>query len=285
VNFAQAKYVEFFGLKIFYIVPDRNFAKEHFSVFLAGKDEATAYVRVDNLHEFIIAKKSAARAWAYNYVMKSFWRNNSLSIVVFGLFGLFLTGQIFTGFAVDNQDLQEHGATAISFGAYLLSGHFMEAVFENWESEFLQMSAYVVLTVFLVQKGSAESKAPGKFEQVDAAPKAKRGAPWPVRRGGWTLMLYQNSLALALFGLFLMSFALHGIGGARAACDEAKLHGQQCESVVGYMTGTQFWFESFQNWQSEFLAVGSLVLLSIWLRQQGSPESKPVSGPDEKTGE
>jgi len=217
--------------------------------------------------------------------MKAFWRNNSLSVVVLALFGLFLLGQAFTGFAVNNQELSEHGRAAIGFGAYLLSGHFMEAVFENWESEFLQMGAYVLLTVWLVQKGSAESKAPGKFEQVDAAPKRKRRAPWPVRRGGWVLKLYQNSLVIAMFGLFFVSFILHGIGGTRAACDEQRLHGQPCESVIGYMTSSQFWFESFQNWQSEFLAVGSLIIFSIWLRQQGSPESKPVSASHVKTGE
>jgi hypothetical protein len=206
--------------------------------------------------------------------MKDFWRNNGLSVTMLGLFGLFLTGQILTGYAVHNEELADHGQAAISLLSYLASGHFVEAVFENWESEFLQMGAYVVLTVWLFQKGSSESKEPGKFDAVDKAP--KRG--W---RSSWW---YRNSLAIALFALFVMSFVLHGMGGAAAACEESRQHDQPCESTIGYMTSSQFWFESFQNWQSEFLAVASLILLSIWLREEGSPESKPVDAPNDKTG-
>jgi hypothetical protein len=204
--------------------------------------------------------------------MKSFWRNNGLSVVMFGLFGLFLAGQALAGWSVSNDDRGEHGLAAVSLGTYLLSGHFIEAVFENWESEFLQMGAYVLLTVYLFQKGSAESKEPGKFGQV--------GRP-PHRVASW---LYRNSLGLALFGIFAVSFALHGLGGWQESCSEARMHHEACESVMGYMTSNQFWFESLQNWQSEFLAVGALVLLSIWLRQQGSPESKAVGDPNDKTG-
>jgi hypothetical protein len=217
--------------------------------------------------------------------MKEFWQNYSLSIVMFGLFGLFLIGQALTGFQVYNEELEQHGRAAVSLAAYLLTGHFMEAVFENWESEFLQMGAYVFLTVYLFQKGSAESKRPGKFEQVDVPPRKRRqGAPWPVRAGGWVLKLYQNSLSLVLMTFFAVSLLLHGVGGARAACLEQQFHHQPCESLMNYMTSSQFWFESFQNWQSEFLAVGSLIVLSIWLRQQGSPESKPVDAPHSETG-
>lgn len=220
--------------------------------------------------------------------MKNFWKNNSLSIVMFSLFALFLIGQIVTGLQVNNEDLQQHGQAAMGLWEYLKSGHFGEALFENWESEFLQMSAYVFLTVFLYQKGSAESKDPGKFEQVDRDPEKQRRnktAPWPVHEGGWLLMLYKNSLALALGMIFLGAFVLHGIEGAREVCSEAQLHGEKCETTIGYMTGSQFWFESFQNWQSEFLAVWALIVLSIFLRQQGSPESKPVAASNMKTGE
>ncbi len=220
-------------------------------------------------------------------VMKRFWLNNSLSLVMFGLFALFLGGQIVAGFQVYNANLMQEGALPVSIAVYLTSGHFMEAVFENWESEFLQMAAYVLLTVYLFQKGSAESKSPGKYELVDEDPlreRGRRGVPWPVRRGGWVLRLYEHSLALALGALFVMSFVLHGVGGARAECTQDQLYGRPCESVVQYMSGAQFWFESFQNWQSEFLSVGVLILLSIWLRQQGSPESKPVAAPDYETG-
>jgi hypothetical protein len=172
--------------------------------------------------------------------------------------------------------------------SYLRSGHFGEAVFENWESEFLQMAAYIVLTVFLFQKGSAESKDPEKTESTDAKPEQvakKKNVPWPVRKGGFILKLYKNSLLIAFGLLFLMSFSLHAVEGARQNCSEEQFHQKPCDSLIEYATGSQFWFESFQNWQSEFLAVGSIVVLSIFLRQQGSPESKPVVAPHNSTGE
>jgi hypothetical protein len=219
--------------------------------------------------------------------MKHFWRNNSLSIVLFGAFLVCLFGQIMTGFTVYNEDRQEHHQPAVSMAAYLTSGHFGEAVFENWESEFLQMAAYIVLTIFLFQKGSAESKDPDKSEESDEKPESKSGdsnAPWPVRKGGVILALYKNSLLLAFLLLFIMSFTLHAVEGARENCREGVVHQQGCESVIEYATGPQFWFESFQNWQSEFLAVASIVVLSIFLRQQGSPESKSVAAPYSTTG-
>lgn len=219
--------------------------------------------------------------------MKKFWRNNSLSIVLFAAFFVCLVGQILTGHAVYNEERQEHRQSVVSMPAYLTSGHFGEAVFENWESEFLQMAAYVLLTVFLFQKGSAESKDPDAAEESDEKPESKSSdsnAPWPVRRGGLILTLYKNSLLIAFALLFLMSFALHAVEGARENCREGTVHQQGCESLQEYVTGSQFWFESFQNWQSEFLAVGSIVVLSIFLRQQGSPESKPVAAPHSTTG-
>jgi hypothetical protein len=219
--------------------------------------------------------------------MKNFLRNNSLSIVLFAAFFACLLGQTLTGYAVYNEDHQEHRQPEVSMTTYLSSGHFGEAVFENWESEFLQMAAYIVLTVFLFQKGSAESKDPDASEEADEKPEGKShdsNAPWPVRKGGVVLALYKNSLLIAFSLLFLMSFGLHAVEGARENCREGLSHQQQCESIGEYITGPQFWFESFQNWQSEFLAVGSIVVLSIFLRQQGSPESKPVAAPHSATG-
>jgi hypothetical protein len=218
--------------------------------------------------------------------MKKFWRNNSLSIVLFAAFVLCLFGQTITGYQVKNDDLEEHGRATLSMGSYLTSGHFGEAVFENWESEFLQMAAYIMLTIFLFQKGSAESKDPNRVEAVDKAPEGKKGAknvPWPVKKGGLILVIYKNSLLIAFTLLFLISFSLHAIEGARENCQVGLFHAQQCESLRQYVTGPQFWFESFQNWQSEFLAVGSIVVLSIYLRQQGSPESKPVAAANDTT--
>jgi len=220
--------------------------------------------------------------------MKHFLRNNGLSIAMFALFFIFLSGQTVTGFMEYNEDQQSHQQSEVGFVEYLGTGHFIEAVFENWESEFLQMAAYVVLTAFLFQKGSSESKDPDKpMEAVDADPRKAektKDTPGPVKSGGLVLKLYENSLAISLVSLFLMSFLLHALGGMREYNQEQMEHGEEGVSFLGYFATSRFWFESFQNWQSEFLAVGSLIVLSIFLRQKGSPESKPVAAPHSATG-
>jgi hypothetical protein len=221
--------------------------------------------------------------------MHRFFRNNGLSVVLFAIFVFTLLGQGLTGHQEYNQDQQEHGQPAVTFGEYLGSGHFVEATFENFESEFLQMAAYVLLTVFLFQKGSSESKDPEEEEPVDRDPrgsKNKEDAPGPVRRGGLILKLYENSLFIAFVLLFLASFLLHAVGGVEEYNQEMFEHGRggQALTAIQYMGTSRFWFESFQNWQSEFLALFSMVVLSIFLRQKGSPESKPVDSPHGKTG-
>jgi hypothetical protein len=221
--------------------------------------------------------------------MRRFLRNNGLSLVLFFLFFLtFLIGQSITGHLNNNEELSEHGQPTLTYSEYLISSHFLEATMENWESEFLQMFFYVLLTVFLYQKGSSESKDPDKEEAVDRDPrfsKDKKDAPWPVRKGSLILKLYENSLGLAFLLLFLMSFVLHAAGGAAEYNEDQRTHGQGAQlTVFGYMANSRFWFESLQNWQSEFLAIGSMVVLSIWLRQKGSPESKPVDAPHSQTG-
>lgn len=169
--------------------------------------------------------------------------------------------------------------------AYLLTPHFRSALFENWESEFLQMGFYVLLTRSLFQIGSSESKDPSAKEEVDREPDPGRpGAPWPVRRGGWILALYKNSLSIAFFAMFLASFLGHFQGSFQHAVEEHAEKSQPIPSIGEYLTSAEFWFESFQNWQSEFLAVASIVILSIWLRQKGSPESKPVDAAHLTTG-
>jgi hypothetical protein len=159
---------------------------------------------------------------------------------------------------------------------------------ENWESEFLQMFFFIILTVFLYQKGSAESKDPNEKEEVDREPRKSRKkklAPWPVRQGGWVSKVYEHSLSLAFLLLFLGSFWLHAVGGAGEYNDNQRVHGHpERVTTVGYMTTAQFWFESLQNWQSEFLAVGSMVVLTIFLREKGSKESKPVDAAHDETG-
>jgi succinate dehydrogenase hydrophobic anchor subunit len=219
--------------------------------------------------------------------MRRILRENGLSIVLFLLFFFSLVGQTLTGHAEYNEDQQEHGQPTASVVEYLATGHFVEAIFENWESEFLQMSAYVVFTIFLFQKGSSESKDPGRVERVDLVPNQSRkdkNAPWPVRRGGWILKLYENSLSLTLFLLFLISLVLHAAGGVKEFNQDQLEHGKQTISMIQYMGSSRFWFESFQNWQSEFLSVGAMVVLSIFLRQKGSPESKPVDSSHSDTG-
>lgn len=219
--------------------------------------------------------------------MKRFWRENSLSVVLFALFGLFLLGQILTGFREYNSDQQDHNAPTVGYLRYLQTGHFTEAVFENWESEFLQMASYVLLTVWLRQKGSAESKSLSESEPVDKDPKRSRlrpDAPKSVRQGGWRLRLYKSSLSLAFAALFLISISLHAEGGAREYNRELKEHGARPISLSEYVRSSRFWFESFQNWQSEYLAVACIVVLSVFLRQKGSPESKPVDAPHGEGG-
>ena len=218
--------------------------------------------------------------------MKKFVRENSLSLVMTTLFVFALVGQIATGWDVYNKDQVEHGGQAVGIGQYLTSGHFGEAVFENWESEFLQMGLFVVLTVWLRQKGSPESKALDGREEVDREPDPNRpGAPWPVRMGGVVEKVYANSLAIALLALFAMSFALHVITGAAEYSADQVAHGAAAVSPLQYLGTSQLWFESFQNWQSEFMSIGALVVLAVFLRQKGSPESKPVDAPNAETSD
>jgi hypothetical protein len=220
--------------------------------------------------------------------MRRILRENGLSIVLFVCFFLtILVGQSITGHREYNSDQQEHGQAPITYAEYLRSGHFLEATMENWESEFFQMGWYVLLTVFLFQKGSSESKKLDEKEPVDRDPrksKNKKDAPWPVRKGGIALKLYENSLTIAFALLFLLSFFLHALGGTRVYNQEQVWHGGETVSVMQYMGTSRFWFESFQNWQSEFLAIFAMVVLSIFLRQKGSPESKPVDAPHSQTG-
>ena len=215
----------------------------------------------------------------------SFLKNNGLTIVFTILFIISLVGQLFTGFEEHNNNRQDNGQPEINLSQYLKSGHFLQATFENWESEFLQMLLFVVLTIFLYQKGSSESKDVEEPEEVDREPSPKRkDAPWPVRAGGWVLSVYKHSLSIALLLLFLLSFGVHFYGSLKDFNEEELIHGRPAANAASYLSNTKFWFESFQNWQSEFLSVIAIVVCSIFLRQQGSPQSKPVDAPDSETG-
>jgi len=214
-------------------------------------------------------------------------RDRALTLVLMAMFLLFLAGQLLTGWAEYNSGQAQHGHAAVALGAYLSTGHPWEALFENWESEFLQMAVFVLLTTFLIQKGSPESRRPDVKEPVDADPRDftdDPDAPWPVRRGGWILRLYENSLGLAFVLLFLIAWVGHALGGFAEYADDQVAHGLPRPVFTVYLMSPRFWFESFQNWQSEFLAIASMVWLAVYLRQRRSPESKPVHAPHDETG-
>ena len=218
--------------------------------------------------------------------MKTFLKNNSLSLSFFALFLLTIACQIIFGMQEHNKEITEQGGHAVSLAGYLHSGHFLQSTFENWESEFLQMALFVVLTIFLQQKGSSESKDFDKEEEVDREPDPNRnGAPWPVKKGGLLLFLYKHSLTIVLLLLFILSFLVHFYGSLKDENVQLALKGRPLESSSDYITDSRFWFESFQNWQSEFLSVFAIIVLSIYLRQKGSPQSKPVDASHDKTGE
>jgi hypothetical protein len=166
----------------------------------------------------------------------------------------------------------------------LCTGHFISATFENFQSEFLQMALYVVLTIHLRQLGSAESKKLGEEEEVDREPRALKNAPWAVKKGGLVAKLYSQSLSICFTILFLGSWALHLYGSWQDYNVEQTLKQKPRETITAFLAEPTFWFETFQNWQSEFLSVAAIVFLTIYLRQQGSPESKPVDAPHIQTG-
>ncbi len=216
--------------------------------------------------------------------MKKILKYNGLSVAMLLLFILTLIAQIITGFKSHNDEIKNQHGKPFTLKEYLISGHFIEATFENWESEFLQMGLFVVLSIFLYQKGSSESNDPDKKEQTDNEPEVKDGAPGPVRKGGLILAVYKHSLSITYFLLFLMSFFLHFYGSLLNYNDNQILMGLPVTKAKDYIEKSQFWFESFENWQSEFLSIFSMVVLTIFLRQKGSPQSKPVDAPHSKTG-
>jgi hypothetical protein len=230
--------------------------------------------------------------------MKHFLRNNSLSLVLFGFFLVCIVLQIITGLHQHNEELQRHGLSVLGWDDYLLSGHFIEATFENWESEFFQMGLYVLLTAVLYQRGSSESnplpeekKHPLELQIEELQKKlkqekiAKYGSPWPVRKGGIWAKLYARSFSIVLFALFFISWILHALAGWKENNLERSFYHEDPQSLLEFMGSSDFWFQSFQNWQSEFVSVAVLVVLSVYLRQKGSAQSKDVDAPHWMTGE
>jgi len=215
-----------------------------------------------------------------------FFKDNGLTIALLALFAASLIGHWLAGLHFQNEQLQAHGEDPVSAIAFLSDPLFLSTVFENWESEFLQMSMYVVLTSFLFQRGSAESEDPdAPARDGDSIEKTgKADAPRALRRGAVIRWLYGHSLGIALLLLFVASFIMHWVFSAKEAAAEAASHGEEALPLFQYLGSAQLWFESFQNWQSEFLSTAVIVVLSIFLRQKGSPESKPVAAPHAQTG-
>lgn len=214
-------------------------------------------------------------------------RDRALTLVLMAMFVAALIGQVWAGLHEYNAEQIEHAEAVVTLQGYFHTGHLWEAVFENWESEFLQMAVFVLLTTVLIQKGSPESRRPGAVELVDADPRRFRdlpGVPWPVRRGGWVLRVYQHSLGLAFFVLFVFSLAGHAAGGYADYASDQLAHGLSEPGFADYLASPRFWFESFQNWQSEFLSIALMVWLAVYLRQRWSPESKPVHASHTDTG-
>ena len=221
--------------------------------------------------------------------MKKHLRNNSLGLVFGLLFLLTLGGQAVAGWHAFNAEQAAEGLGTLGLARYLASSDFAVDVAENWQSEYLQFLLYIVLTVWLVQKGSPESKEPDKVG-TESAEDQKIGAhavddsPGWAKRRGWRASVYSSSLALVMAAIFLLSWLVQAIAGW-AAFNETRL--EQLQDPIGwgsYLLNADFWSRTLQNWQSEFLAVGSMAVLAIYLRERGSPESKPVGAPHDSTG-
>lgn len=221
--------------------------------------------------------------------MKKALRNNGLSLFFGLIFLLALLGQALTGHALFNQEQVASGLEEISLGQYLASSNFAVDVSENWQSEYLQFLLYIFATIWLVQKGSPESKElnqPGREsdrEQLVGEFSNAKSPKW-ARVSGWRRTLYSNSLGVTMGLIFLLSWLAQSIAGSSNYNQEQIKNFQQPVSWAEYIVSPEFWNRTLQNWQSEFLAVGSMVVLSIYLRQRGSPESKPVGSAHDDTG-
>jgi hypothetical protein len=221
--------------------------------------------------------------------VKTVLRNNGLSLFFGLIFLLALLGQGLTGHALFNEEQLSAGLDEISLGQYLTSSSFAVDVSENWQSEYLQFLLYIIATIWLVQKGSPESKEPDKRgpesdrEQIVGEHCNPKSPAWAKVRG-WRLTVFSNSLGATMGLIFALSWLVQSIAGNSAYNEEQLKNFQRPLSWAEYVVSPEFWNRTLQNWQSEFLAVGSMVVLSVYLRQRGSPESKPVGSPHDNTG-
>jgi hypothetical protein len=216
-------------------------------------------------------------------------RNHSLSLVFLVMFLGALVGQAIAGHAEYNNEQIAHMSETVSLWRYVVSSEFGQAVMENWQSEYLQFTTFIVLTVWLVQKGSPESKKPDEIgtesdEQQKVGAHADARSPKWARARGLKLWVYSNSLLLVMGSIWIGTWFAQSVTGWTAYNAEQIGHKEQTVSWLGYIGSADFWETTLQNWQSEFLAVGSMAVLAIYLRQRGSPESKPVGASHEATG-
>jgi hypothetical protein len=224
-----------------------------------------------------------------------FLRDNSLSIVFGAIFLLALGGQAIAGHADYNNEQIAHAELlgerpeTVSFGRYVTSSAFGQAVMENWQSEYLQFALFILGTVWLLQRGSPESKELDKAGRESERRQKLRGwaderSPLWARVGGIRTFIYSNSLLLAMFTIFFLSWFAHSVTGWTEYNNDQADHEQSKVSWLSYLGTADFWESTLQNWQSEFLAVGSMAILAVYLRQRGSPESKPVGATHKATG-
>jgi hypothetical protein len=224
--------------------------------------------------------------------MKRTLRDNGLGLVFGLLFLAALVGQAFAGHADFNNKQIADGAATRSLLEYVTSSNFAVDVAENWQSEYLQFFLYILATVWLIQLGSPESKKPDEAgpesdEQQQLGTHATKDSPTWARAGGWRTSMFSNSLCLVMGGLFLLSWLTQSVAGVVVYNSEQLATHQDPLGWFEYLASADFWSRTLQNWQSEFLAIGSMAVLSIYLRQRGSPESKPVGAPHvttDKTG-
>ncbi|HEV2711906.1 MAG TPA: DUF6766 family protein [Gaiellaceae bacterium] len=220
--------------------------------------------------------------------MRRFLRENSLSLFFLALFVITVAGQSVAGFYEFNQHKQQHGEQTISYLRYLVSSDFGADMLENWQSEWLQFWTFALATVWLIQKGSNESKRPEDVgletdEQQRVGRHADRNAPRWARVKGWRLTVYSNSFLIVMGLVFLASWLAQSFTSWTAYNDVQQAHDDKTLSWLSYLGSSDFWNRSLQNWQSEFLAVGTIAVFTIYLRQRGSPESKPVGAPHDET--
>ena len=211
-------------------------------------------------------------------------RNTSLSLAFLLIFVLALIGQSVTGFLYNNEELTHHGQPTITYGDFITSSEFIVDVAENWQSEFLQFFLFILATIWLIQVGSPESKQPGDGgvgtdEEQRVGAHAEAESPAWAKTRGVRLWLYSNSLLLVMGAVFVLSWFAQSLAGHVVANEDNAMHGLPSDTWIEYVTSPEFWNRTLQNWQSEFLAVGAMVAFSIYLRQRGSGESKPVGVP------